>query len=390
MKSLASTPLAELPGLRYHCSCGKTHAVDIRKIIVGSGVFAQFIQPLKDQGAKQVYVIADSNTYRIAGKQAEAVLKENGLAYHSKILESVHALVPDETALGTLIAAMQPGDDYIVAVGSGSINDLSRMVSARTGIPYLIAATAPSMDGYASTVSPLILDGTKITKEAVYPDAIIADTAILKQAPMDMLTAGYGDIIGKLTANADWRLAREINGEYYCEECAAFVNRAVKACTDNAAGLQNRDELAIGNVTEALILSGIAIGLVGNSRPASGAEHHFSHYWEVDAIKNGQPHALHGNSVSVGSVIVASLYELAKPYLPAGFTFPDKQAVLDVLKPAGAYTRPHAIGIGRELFHSSILHAMEIRERYTILRFCAEKGLLAGFADILTETYYPG
>lgn len=390
MKSLASTPLAELPGLRYHCSCGKTHAVDIRKIIVGSGVFAQFIQPLKDQGAKQVYVIADSNTYRIAGKQAEAVLKENGLAYHSKILESVHALVPDETALGALIAAMQPGDDYIVAVGSGSINDLSRMVSARTGIPYLIAATAPSMDGYASTVSPLILDGTKITKEAVYPDAIIADTAILKQAPMDMLTAGYGDIIGKLTANADWQLAREINGEYYCEECAAFVNRAVKACTDNAAGLQNRDELAIGNVTEALILSGIAIGLVGNSRPASGAEHHFSHYWEVDAIKNGQPHALHGNSVAVGSVIVASLYELAKPYLPAGFTFPDKQAVLAVLKPAGAYTKPHAIGIGRELFHSSILHAMEIRERYTILRFCAEKGLLAGFADILTGTYYPG
>ena len=121
----------------------------------------------------------------------------------------------------------------------------------------------------------------KITIPALYPVAIVADTAIMKDAPMPMLTAGFGDIIGKYTALADWRLARDVNGEYYCDEVVELVEKAVEKCAANAAGLCARDEEAVRAVTEALILSGIAIGLVGVSRPASGAEHHFSHYRRV-------------------------------------------------------------------------------------------------------------
>ena len=245
------------------------------------------------------------------------------------------------------------------------------------------------MDGFASTVSPLILDGKKITKPAVYPAAILADTSIMKDAPMPMLTAGFGDIIGKYTALADWRLSRDLNGEYYCEECAALMARAVEKCAENADGLRRRDEQAVEYVTEALVLSGIAMGMVGNSRPASGAEHHFAHTWEVDALARGEEHPLHGNSVGVAAVVSASLYELAADLLPEGFQRPDKARILQCLEAAGACADPKALGIRRDLFFESVLHAMEIRERFTILRFLDGKALLPACAVELTNRFYP-
>lgn len=202
------------------------------------------------------------------------------------------------------------------------------------------------------------------------------------------MTAGFGDIIGKFTANADWRLSRQLNGEYFCDTCAELVNKAVEKCAENAEALKRREAHAVKSVTEALVLSGVAMGLIGNSRPASGAEHHFSHFWEVEALKNHESHELHGNSVAVGAVVSASLYELAADHLPEGFVPPDKQRILDVLHAAGAPSDPKEIGISRALFHHSILHAMEIRERYTILRFCDAHGLLPEFADILTQRFY--
>ncbi|MBP3704064.1 MAG: sn-glycerol-1-phosphate dehydrogenase, partial [Clostridia bacterium] len=339
-------------------------------------------------GGTRAFVMADNNTYPVAGEQTEQLLKDSGIPYHSRVFVSEKPLVPNEYAVGSALAEMEMEDDIIIAVGSGSLNDTARMLSARTRLPYVIVATAPSMDGFASTVSPLILDGMKVTKPAVYPMAIVADTAIMKDAPMPMLTAGFGDIIGKYTALADWRLARDINGEYYCDEVVALVERAVEKCAENAAGLRVRDEEAVRAVTEALILSGIAIGLVGVSRPASGAEHHFSHYWEVDALSHGEEHPLHGNSVGVGAVISASLYELAKPYLPENFVLPDKAHIIACQASAEACADPKELGISKELFHRSVLHAMEIRERYTILRFLDEKNLLNEFADILTERFY--
>ena len=312
-----------------------------------------------------------------------------GLPFHGRIFQTEKPLVPDEYAVGSALAAMEPGDNLILAVGSGTLNDTARILSARTGVPYGIVATAPSMDGFASTVSPLILDGKKITKPAVYPAAILADTSIMKDAPMPMLTAGFGDIIGKYTALADWRLSRDLNGEYYCEECAALMARAVEKCAENAGGLRRRDEQAVEYVTEALVLSGIAMGMVGNSRPASGAEHHFAHTWEVDALARGEEHPLHGNSVGVAAVVSASLYELAADLLPQGFQRPDKARILQCLEAAGACADPKSLGIRRDLFFESVLHAMEIRERFTILRFLDGKALLPACAVELTNRFYP-
>ena len=390
MASILDRPISQWAGMEYSCACGKSHKVDIQAIRVGSGVIQELPGILRDLGASHIFLVADNYTYEAAGRQVEQLLDQAGLPYHKRVFQTETPLVPNEYALGSALAAMTSQDDMLLAVGSGTLNDVTKYVSARTGIPYVIAATAPSMDGYASTVAPTILDGFKTTLPAVYPAAIVADVDILKDAPMPMLTAGFGDIIGKFTSLADWRLSHQLNGEYYCPEVAGVIEAAVETCAANAQALAQREPQAIQAVTEALILSGLAMGMVGVSRPASGAEHQMAHYWEMDALRRGEEHPLHGNAVGVGTVLAASLYEMAAEYLPQGFAAPDKGQILACLQAAGSCADPKELGIRRELCLESLLHAMELRDRFTVQKLLEQKGKLSLCAQELVARYYGG
>lgn len=390
MASILDRPISQWAGMEYSCACGKSHKVDIQAIRVGSGVIQELPGILRDLGASHIFLVTDNYTYEAAGRQVEQLLDQAGLAYHKRVFQTETPLVPNEYALGSVLAAMTSQDDMLLAVGSGTLNDVTKYVSARTGVPYVIAATAPSMDGYASTVAPTILDGFKTTLPAVYPAAIVADVDILKDAPMPMLTAGFGDIIGKFTSLADWRLSHQLNGEYYCPEVAGVIEAAVETCAANAQALAQREPQAIQAVTEALILSGLAMGMVGVSRPASGAEHQMAHYWEMDALRRGEEHPLHGNAVGVGTVLAASLYEMAAEYLPQGFAAPDKGQILACLQAAGSCADPKELGIRRELCLESLLHAMELRDRFTVQKLLEQKGQLISCAQELVARYYGG
>lgn len=390
MASILDRPISQWAGMEYSCACGKSHKVDIQAIRVGSGVMQELPGILRDLGASHIFLVTDNYTYEAAGRQVEQLLDQAGLPYHKRVFQTETPLVPNEYALGSVLAAMTSQDDMLLAVGSGTLNDVTKYVSARTGIPYVIAATAPSMDGYASTVAPTILDGFKTTLPAVYPAAIVADVDILKDAPMPMLTAGFGDIIGKFTSLADWRLSHQLNGEYYCPEVAGVIEAAVETCAANAQALAQREPQAIQAVTEALILSGLAMGMVGVSRPASGAEHQMAHYWEMDALRRGEEHPLHGNAVGVGTVLAAGLYEMAAEYLPQGFAAPDKGQILACLQAAGSCADPKELGIRRELCLESLLHAMELRDRFTVQKLLEQKGQLISCAQELVERYYGG
>lgn len=390
MASILDRPISQWAGMEYSCACGKSHKVDIQAIRVGSGVIQELPGILRDLGASHIFLVADNYTYEAAGRQVEQLLDQAGLAYHKRVFQTETPLVPNEYALGSVLAAMTSQDDMLLAVGSGTLNDVTKYVSARTGVPYVIAATAPSMDGYASTVAPTILDGFKTTLPAVYPAAIVADVDILKDAPMPMLTAGFGDIIGKFTSLADWRLSHQLNGEYYCPEVAGVIEAAVETCAANAQALAQREPQAIQAVTEALILSGLAMGMVGVSRPASGAEHQMAHYWEMDALRRGEEHPLHGNAVGVGTVLAACLYEMATEYLPQGFAAPDKGQILACLQAAGSCADPKELGIRRELCLESLLHAMELRDRFTVQKLLEQKGKLSLCAQELVARYYGG
>ena len=165
------------------------------------------------------------------------------------------------------------------------------------------------MDGYASVGSALILKGMKVTLNAAPPKAIIADTKVLKEAPMDMLQAGYGDIIGKYSCLNDWKLSAFINGEYFCQTVYDLTYEMADKVKGLAKGVVNRDEEAIGALMEALVVVGIAMAFVGNSRPASGSEHHFSHYFEITGILTDTPYLAHGIDVVYAAVLTAKLRE---------------------------------------------------------------------------------
>jgi len=387
--ALLNRKIEEMPGLAFDCICGRRHAVDIDRLVVGNGILEELEVTLQSFREGSILLIADANTYNVLGNEVEGYLGEKGFRIRSYCFQKEdHALIPDERAIGRILMELQQDTSLILAVGSGVLNDLVRIVSFRVNKPFIIVGTAPSMDGYASVVSPLIIGGKKNTYPGKYPTAIFADTSVMKNAPMVMIRAGYGDVLGKLTALADWQLAKTVKGEYYCPVTAEFVRMGVDKCIESTDGLNGREEEAIRRLIEALILTGISMGLVGVSRPASGTEHQLAHYWEVRAIEAGIDHALHGNAVGTATIVTSMVYELADSFLPEGIPYPSTAYVKGLLEKTGAAVNPRDIGADRDLFIESMLNAMNMRDKYTLLRFCDERGKLQEFTDILTRRFY--
>ena len=285
------------------CSCGKVHSCPIDHVVIGSGATDALCE--LTEGYRSVVLVADGNTYEAQGYAVERLL---GAKIESQLIYSGESvLVPDETAINALQECVTDKTDLIVGVGSGVINDICKYVSYCRDLPYFIVATAPSMDGYASNGAALILGGMKISPNARPPKAIIADTRVLKDAPMEMLQAGYGDIMGKLSCLNDWKLATLINGEYFCGFVYDLTMNTVLELMPMAQAILERDEQAVGALMEALVAVGVAMSFVGNSRPASGSEHHLSHFFEITGIVHGRPYLPHGIDVAFSSIVTAML-----------------------------------------------------------------------------------
>lgn len=450
MEELFNSRIGEMVNKSFACSCGREHRVEIKDIIIGADGVSSTVELLKKFEASKVFVVADINTYKAAGQKVIKLL-EDAFEVDMHIFKENH-LAADEKAIGSLIIKIPHDTSIILAIGSGTVNDIARFVSFKLNIPYIIIGTAPSMDGYASVVSPLIVDGVKTTYNAVYPSAIIADINIMKEAPMYMLQAGFGDILGKITALADWNLAVLLKDEYICRDIENMVGKALDICISASPLLKERDDKAIYNIIEALILTGLAIGMVGSSRPASGEEHHLSHCWEMAFMDMGiETKWLHGNYVGVGALVIIHaynylnnldidhIYKLGKyktldydkwcdnirftygrsgqnviDFKRAQINFeenkrevnmkvisskwsgvkriidqlPDQEEVENILKTAGAVYHPRELGIDRELFKRSFITAKDIRNRYGVLQLLEDIGMLEAAAEDITNKYY--
>ena len=291
------------------CSCGHKHYSAVKLIDIDKDAVKRLPGHITDLGYKNIFMVADKNTWKAAGEAAAAELAQAGIAYDKVILD-YDEVIPDEHVIGEILAAVVPGTDLILAVGSGTINDLCKLISFRMGLDYIIYATAPSMDGFVSIGSAVILNHVKTTIDCHGPVAVIGDVDVLSQAPMRLIAAGLGDTLGKYTCLFDWKLSRLINDEYYCEEVVQMVETAIATVMEYSNKVQNRDPAAIKAVTEALVLTGIGMSFIGNSRPASGCEHHFSHFWEMKAFMHGKFPALHGTQVGVGTIVALYLYHM--------------------------------------------------------------------------------
>lgn len=252
--------------------------------------------------------VADDNTWDALGAQAKAVVEREKATIDDVILHGQEVRADGDRILQVLLSVL-PRECVYVAVGSGTITDIVRFVSHRTGRRFISLPTAPSVDAFASMNSPLIVQSFKQTVPGQLPMAIFADLDTLCAAPLDMVAAGFGDILGKYTCLADWRLARLLWNAPY-DACAARLTReGLENVVDHAGAIGRREPQAIGLLMETLIVSGLSMVRVGSSRPASGSEHHLSHFWEMQLLEQGRSPILHGAKVGAGAVLMAREYE---------------------------------------------------------------------------------
>ena len=288
------------------CACGKEHRFDTR-VVTGTGVLTQLGEEVRRLGGTKAFVLSDPNTYAAAGEHVCELLKNAGIAYTAFSFPESQP-EPDERSVGAAVMHMDAGCDIVIGVGSGVVNDIGKILSALSHRPYIIVATAPSMDGYASATSSMNRSGLKISLPSRCADTIIGDADILCQAPMKLLRSGLGDMLAKFVSICEWRIAHLLLGEYYCEEVAQLIREAVAQCVSQAQGLLERRPEAVMAVFEGLIIGGVAMNYAGVSRPASGVEHYISHVLDMRGVEFGMPVELHGIQCAAGTRIAARLY----------------------------------------------------------------------------------
>ena len=253
-------------------------------------------------------LVCDRNTQAVMGRRVEAALLENGGDVLTVVLDG-REVIADEEYLIQVLFHSDARPRLYVAVGSGTVTDIARFCSHRTGNPFVVVPTAPSVDGFASLIAPVVIRLFKDTAYCHAPLGIFADVEVLRQSPPAMIAAGFGDMLGKYTALADWKLANLIWDEPYQPEIAERMLSALEHCVEYVSSIGRADPVGVTALMDGLVESGVCMLLNGNSRPASGAEHHLSHYWEMKLLQQGRPAILHGAKVGVGTLHIARQYE---------------------------------------------------------------------------------
>ncbi|MBR6772814.1 MAG: sn-glycerol-1-phosphate dehydrogenase [Clostridia bacterium] len=299
--------LAKIAESLESCPCGKEHRFDVKAVEIFSGATDKLGEILSAHNIpKRLGVVADKNTLSAANGVLEA-LSDAGFEVSLTLFDDLR--ISDEAAAERVREDITKNScKAVLSVGTGSLNDICRWNAAKLDLPFAIFATAPSMDGFASSVAPITVNGFKRTYPAKAPEVIVADTRVLAASPAELKAAGLGDLLGKYTAHADWVVSSALTGEYYCENVARLTLDSVGRAAVLAKEGDNTSEEYAGALMEALVISGLAMQLCGNSRPASGAEHHLAHFWEMQYELLGLPPVFHGKKVGVAAGLVADIY----------------------------------------------------------------------------------
>ncbi|KPK96870.1 MAG: hypothetical protein AMK75_07735 [Planctomycetes bacterium SM23_65] len=454
---MCSQPIPEgspdkLIGLDFECDCGKRHTIEVKHVSVGTGVIRNVPQVLRELGLTGRFtVVFDKHIRPLAERHLFPVLDRPGIRYDAVCYEKedeVKASVESSDELRTMLPKTV---DFLMVMGSGTLNDITKWAATVMGVPYVVVCTAPSMNGYTSSISALSVAGFKTTQDITPAAAVIADIDILKDAPIDMIRAGLGDLLSKNVCNADWRLSHLLRDTYFCELPQQMTRRQEKYYLAHARELGERDPEAVRQLSEAIMNSGFSMAIVGESSPSSGSEHLISHYWEMQLEMAGKPLNLHGAQVGVGTLIAAEIYERARNMTPGDvdldlarrhhktredlralvdryygevadktfeetekklMTWAQKRAMLEKLqsnweeiwedvgrflrpraelerslKEVGGPTRASDFGFTRQETYDAIRFSRLMRNRYTILDLTDQLGWLDRWADELAEEF---
>ncbi len=356
------------------------------------GGFAPFLAAV---AGKRVAILYDVNTAPYA-EEIREMLKGAGCLIANVPYPDEQLLPTEDKCAKAQMAANAA--EYVLAVGSGTLNDMAKSVATRAGIPSGVLPTAASMDGYCSAGAALMREGFKVTDTVNPPAHVLVDADVIRTAPREMTAAGFGDIVGKYTCLADWQLSHILNGEPIHREAYAMMEQAREACMDAYEGLVRNESEAVEKLTSALLKAGLSMAMCGNSRPASGSEHHQSHFLEMDFARRGLPIPAHGVKVGLGTMISLELYHhLSMAKVPCrayqkvwalADTLPSPDDVRRLLAGVGCPVRFRDIGVTREQMRQMLAKAHTVRDRYTVLTLYAELGLTERLAEKLIDKYY--
>ncbi len=320
-----------------------------REVWMGPGVISKVTDICERLcSGKKALIVADPTTFRLVGSSVKHQLERAKFDVMHEIIKNA-----DTSTVSNVVKMVHGKVDFFLGVGGGRCIDVAKFASFKECKPFVSVPTAASHDGIASSRAS-IRGGRKPTSvETHAPIAIIADTLIIKRAPHRLLAAGCGDIVANLTAVRDWQLAHRTKGEPYSEYAATLSLVSPQIVMDNADVIRRHTEESVRKVVKALISSSVAMAIAGSSRPASGAEHLFSHALDITAPRP----ALHGEQCGVGAIMMAYLHG------------EDWNAIKGALETIGAPTNSRELNIPPKYIVKALTIAHRIRpDRYTVLK----------------------
>ena len=382
-----------------------------------------------------VGLVADPATWDACGSRVARALRKDGFDIREILLPPG----PKATlSAASELAGKVSGTDTVVAVGSGTVNDLAKYVTSQDGRCYAVFGTAPSMDGYASrTVSMRLENGLKASLPAHPPKGVFLDLSVLSAAPQHMAAAGFGDCLCTSVARTDWWMSHRLLGTPFFEEPYAILEQDSRWLLLHAEGIGRRDRVSIGYLTRSVVLSGLGVNFTGVSNHGSMGEHQISHY--IDCFAGTRhPGTLHGQQVGVASLtlgrIQRSLLDRDDPPVlhPTRIDSADmkrrmgreiaaqceteyRKKALDAegaarmngrlaslwralrsecrrwvhpveemrahLAAAGCPTTAAELGVPRDFYREAVRHGHEMRNRFSFVDLACDAGLLEAFAD---------
>jgi glycerol-1-phosphate dehydrogenase [NAD(P)+] len=439
---METTRTNALYGSTFECTCGKTHRIEPHMVCYEEGALAHLPQVVQRcTSGRRLAVVMDTRTADVIGMAAGATFPDGDWHVTNIVVPDpatdASPVCDDRTHVGLL--SRIPHVDVLLAVGSGVISDLAKWAATDLGIPYVSVATAASMNGYASANVAATIKGIKTLLRGRPPYAVISDPVLLCNAPYELTAAGLGDALAKSVSSADWRMNHLLFDDYYCERSVTLIADIEPLYRDNPESVQARQRTAIGGLFEALLLTGVAMNMAETSAPASGGEHLISHTLDMMSSLDGIAHDLHGRQVGVGTILASELYrqvlstespnfttdpgdidhdfwghlseEVKNHYLQKHERLRTAAHILsrgnmwdrvrealvpllrtpeelrDCLRRAGAAYQSEHIGCSPERLLAALLHAHQIRSRFTILDLARLTGMLPRKAGTLIEEW---
>lgn len=306
ISSECKTPVVPTDDPARLCTCGNPHPAAGIELYYGRNAYGVLAEDcLKNPARLPVFLLDDENTREVAGEAIRRLFEKRSVKYNGITL-------PGDTEaterLAELIRDESLGCGFIVAVGSGTLNDLGKHAAAKRGIPYSTVPTAPSMNGYTSAIAAMKVGGVKCTLPSVPPQTVYADPGVIRSSPARLRQAGFCDLAAKFVADNDWQTESMLFNGSYCELPSAILSGIEESCMAHPEKIRAGDTEAVSELFRGLLVSGVAMTLAGSSAPASGGEHLISHFLDMREPITGRKPELHGLQVGLGVLVSASCY----------------------------------------------------------------------------------